>query len=118
MHKPDFGIIFCGDESHDAFFVFYITSNGYYSIGTSVKDQWNALTDWTASANIHQDAEMNIFSIERRDDLLRFLINGKVEKVLPFNGGFGTYFGLRSDGAQTIAFDQFIVKGSSGTNNH
>ncbi len=108
-----FGIIFCGDESRDAFFVFYITSNGYYSIGTSVKDQWNALTDWTASANIHADSEMNIFSIERRGGTLRFLVNDRLEKVLPFTRGFGSYFGLRTDGTQTVAFDEFIVKGSS-----
>ncbi|MEO5595248.1 MAG: serine/threonine-protein kinase [Chitinophagaceae bacterium] len=113
-----FGIIFCGDEFRDAFFVFYITSNGYYSIGTSVRDEWNVLTDWTASANIRQDTEMNIFSIEKRDGLLRFLVNGRLEKVLSFTGGFGTYFGLRSDGAQSISFDQFIVKGSSPVINH
>jgi len=113
-----FGIIFCGDERQDAFFVFYITSNGYYSIGTSIKDQWNVLTDWTASSGIRQDSEMNIFSIERRDGLLRFLVNGKLEKVLPFTGGFGHYFGLRVDGTQTISFDEFIVKGSSLANNH
>jgi eukaryotic-like serine/threonine-protein kinase len=112
-----FGIIFCGDELRDAFFVFYITSNGYYSIGTSVGDEWNILTDWTASSNLRQNGEMNIFSIERRGGVLRFLINDKLEKILPFTGGYGSYFGLRVDGAQTISFDQFIVKGSSTINN-
>jgi eukaryotic-like serine/threonine-protein kinase len=108
-----FGIIFCGDELQDAFFVFYITSNGYYSVGTSVRDQWSAMTDWTASSNLRQDAEINIFSIERRGGVLRFLINDKLEKILPFTGSYGSYFGLRVDGAQAISFDQFIVKGSS-----
>jgi hypothetical protein len=112
-----FGIIFCGDAEQDAFYVFYITSNGYYSIGTSVKDEWNGLTDWTAANSIRQDAEMNIFSIEKRGGLLRFLVNGKLEKVLPFTASFGNYFGLRTDGAQTIAFNEFIVKGSSTENN-
>lgn len=110
-----FGIIFCGDETRDAFLVFYITSNGYYSIGISEKNEWNVLTDWTASANLRQDAEMNIFSIEKRDGVLRFLVNGKLERILPFTGGFGTYFGLRVDGAQTISFDEFVVKGTSAT---
>ena len=112
-----FGIIFCGDEARDAFFVFYITSNGYYSIGTSVNDRWNELSGWTASSNIRQDAEMNTFSIEKRNGLLRFLVNGRLEKILPFTGGFGNYFGLRTDGTQTVSFDQFIVKGSSPVNN-
>ena len=122
MHQGEsagdpFGIIFCGDEAQDAFFVFYITSNGYYSIGTSVRDEWNAMTDWTASSNLRQNTEMNIFSIERRGGVLRFLINDKLEKILPFTGAYGSYFGLRVDGAQTISFDQFIVKGSSPRNN-
>ena len=112
-----FGIIFCGDDSRDAFMVFYLTSNGYYSIGSSVKDEWNVLTDWTASSGIRQDAEMNNITIERRSGLLRFLVNGRLEKVLPFDGGFGKYFGLRVDGAQTVSFDQFIVKGASSVNN-
>ncbi len=111
-----FGIIFCGDEIQDAYFVFYITSNGYYSIGTSVKDEWTVLQDWTASANIRQDAEMNICSIERKGAVLRFLINDKVEKIIPFVSSYGSYFGLRVDGTQTISFDQFIIKGSSPAN--
>jgi serine/threonine-protein kinase len=111
-----FGINFCGDEAQDAYFVFYITSNGYYSIGTSIKDEWNVLVDWTASANIHQGPEMNIFSIERRGNTIRFLINDKVEKILPFTGGYGSHFGLRVDGAQTVSFDQFIVKGAQPNN--
>jgi len=112
-----FGIIFCGDETQDAFYVFYITSNGYYSIGSSIKDQWNVLLDWTASANLRQDAEMNVFSIERRGGILRFLVNDKLEKVLPYTGSYGSYFGLRVDGTQTVAFDQFIVKGAQPVKN-
>ena len=113
-----FGIIFCGDETRDAFFVCYLTSNGYYSIGTSVRDQWTTLIDWTASPNIRPDAGMNLFAIEKKDGLLRLLINGEVERVMPFHRGFGKYFGLRTDGAQTVGFDQFIVKGTSFTNTH
>ncbi|MFT3934526.1 MAG: serine/threonine-protein kinase [Chitinophagaceae bacterium] len=111
-----FGIIFCGDESKDAFLVFYITSNGYYAVGTSVKDEWNELLGWTASANLRQNAEMNVFSIERRGPFLRLLVNDKLERVLPFPGSYGTHFGLRIDGSQTVAFDQFIVKGTQPAN--
>jgi eukaryotic-like serine/threonine-protein kinase len=107
-----FGINFCGDENEDAYFIFYITSNGFYSIGTSIKGEWNVLVDWTETSHIRKDADLNILSIEKQADSLRFFINGKLEKVLPFTSGFGNYFGLRVDGAQTVSFDQFIVKGS------
>lgn len=107
-----FGINFCGNEEEDEYYIFYITSNGFYSIGSSVRGEWNVLVDWTETRNIRKEADLNILSIEKQADSLRFLINGKLEKVLPFNGGFGNYFGLRVDGAQTVSFDQFIVKGS------
>lgn len=107
-----FGINFCGDEEADAYFIFYITSNGFYSIGASIKGEWNVLVDWTETSHIRKEAELNVLSIEKQADSLRFLINGRLEKVLPFTGGFGNYFGVRVDGAQTVSFDQFIVKGS------
>ena len=112
-----YGIIFCGDQASDAFFVFYITSNGYYSIGESIKDDWHVLAEWTPSDNLRQDGALNILSVEKRGAMLRFFINDKLETVLPFKGPYGNYFGLRVDGNQTIAFDQFIVKGSSPINN-
>jgi eukaryotic-like serine/threonine-protein kinase len=106
-----FGINFCGDQEQDAYFVFYITSSGYYSIGMSLKDEWKVLVDWTSSSNIRQHEDMNILSVEKQGDSLRFYINDKLERALPFTGGFGNYFGLRVDGVQTVSFDQFIVKG-------
>jgi serine/threonine-protein kinase len=107
-----FGINFCGDQQQDSYFVFYITSNGYFSIGALVKDQWNVLVDWTPSANIRPDAGLNMLTVEKQANTLYFLINDKLEKTLSFTGGFGNYFGLRVDGAQTVSFDQLIVKGS------
>ena len=107
-----FGLNFCGDQQQDAWFVFYITSNGYYSIGTLVKDEWNVIVDWTASSIIRPDAGMNMLTVEKQGGSLRFRINDRLEKTLTYNGGFGNYFGLRVDGAQTVSFDQLIVKGS------
>jgi Serine/threonine protein kinase len=106
-----YGISFCGDEEQDACYIFYITCDGYYSIGASIKGAWQTLADWTPSSNIHGSAELNVLSVEKRADSLRLLINGRLEKVLPFPGSFGNYFGFRVDGAQTISFDQLIVKG-------
>jgi serine/threonine protein kinase len=107
-----FGLNFCGDQQQDSYFVFYITSNGYYSVGALIKDEWNVLVDWTPSASIRPDAGMNMLTVEKHGNTLRFLINDHLEKTLSFTGGFGNYFGLRVDGAQTVSFDQLIVKGS------
>ncbi len=107
-----FGLNFCGDEEHDSYYVFYITSTGYYSIGALIDGEWHVLVDWTPSSHIHTDSEMNLLAVEKRGSQLRFLINDKLERILPFTSGFGSYFGLRVDGAQTVSFDQFLVKGS------
>lgn len=106
-----FGLNFCGDQQRDAWLVFYITSNGYYSIGALVKDEWKVLVDWTLSGNIRPDAGMNMLAVEKQGGLLRFYINDQLEKIMGYPGGYGNYFGLRVDGAQTVSFDHLLVKG-------
>jgi eukaryotic-like serine/threonine-protein kinase len=114
-NEPDeaYGINFCGNTDIDAYFVYYITASGYYAIGSMTNGDWQPIINWTHSSNIHPNNEMNTLSIEKKNNSIFFYINDKVENVLPFTGGYGNCFGLRVDGAQTVAFDQLIVKGSN-----
>ena len=113
-NEPDeaYGINFCGNTDIDAYFVYYITASGYYAIGSMTNGDWHPIINWTRSTNIRPNKEMNTLSIEKRNNSIFFYINDKVENVLPFTGGYGNCFGMRVDGAQTVAFDQLIVKGS------
>jgi eukaryotic-like serine/threonine-protein kinase len=113
-NEPDeaYGINFCGNTDSDAYFVYYITAGGYYAIGSMTNGDWHPIINWTHTDNIHKHNEMNTLSIEKRNNSIFFYINDKVENVLPFTGGYGNCFGLRVDGAQTVAFDQLIVKGT------
>lgn len=113
-NEPDeaYGINFCGNTDSDAYFVYYITAGGYYAIGSMTNGDWHPIINWTHTDNIHRHNEMNTLSIEKRNNSIFFYINDKVENVLPFTGGYGNCFGLRVDGAQTVAFDQLIVKGT------
>lgn len=113
-NEPDeaYGINFCGNTDSDAYFVYYITAGGYYAIGSMTNGDWHPIINWTHTDNIHRHNEMNTLSIEKRNNSIFFYINDKVENVLPFTGGYGNCFGLRVDGAQTVAFDQLVVKGS------
>jgi serine/threonine-protein kinase len=70
------------------------------------------MVDWTKSNFIRPGREMNTLGIEKHNDNVIFLINDQPEKIIPFNGAFGNYFGFRVDGNQTVAFDQLLVKGS------
>ena len=113
-NEPDeaYGINFCGNTDTDAYYVYYITSSGYYAVGSMTNGDWQPIINWTHTSNIHPNNEMNTLSIEKRNNSIFFYINDKVENVLPFTGGYGNCFGMRVDGAQTVAFDQLIVKGS------
>jgi serine/threonine-protein kinase len=113
-NDPDeaYGINFCGNTDIDAYFVYYITASGYYAIGSMTNGDWHPIVNWTHTSNIHPNSEMNTLSIEKKNNSIFFYINDKVENVLPFTGGYGNCFGLRVDGAQTVAFDQLIVKGT------
>ncbi|WP_336518318.1 serine/threonine-protein kinase [Pollutibacter soli] len=107
-----YGLNFCGDTDQDSYHVFYISSNGYFSIRSWEKDHWNVMVDWTKSNFIRPGREMNTLGIEKHDNNIIFLINDQPEKIIPFHGAFGNYFGFRVDGNQTVAFDQLLVKGS------
>ena len=113
-NEPDeaYGINFCGNTDIDAYYVYYITASGYYAIGSITNGDWQPIINWTHTNNIRSGNEMNTLSIEKKNNSIFFYINDKVENVLPFTGGYGNCFGLRVDGAQTVAFDQLIVKGS------
>jgi serine/threonine-protein kinase len=113
-NQPDeaYGINYCGDTDSDSYFVYYITASGYYSIGSMIGGDWQPIVNWTRTTDIHPNGETNTLSIEKRNNSICFLINDKVEKVLPFTGGYGSCFGLRVDGAQTVAFHQLVVKGA------
>ncbi|MCS3801140.1 serine/threonine-protein kinase [Niastella sp. OAS944] len=113
-NEPDeaYGINFLGNTDSDAYFVYYITAGGYYAIGAMTNGDWHPIIDWTRTDNIHRHNEMNTLSIEKRNNSIFFYINDKVENVLPFTGGYGNCFGMRVDGAQTVAFDQLVVKGT------
>jgi serine/threonine protein kinase len=113
-NEPDeaYGINFCGNTDIDAYYVYYITASGYYAIGAMTNGDWHPIINWTHTSSIRPNNEMNTLSIEKRNNSIFFYINDKVENVLPFTGGYGNCFGMRVDGAQTVAFDQLIVKGS------
>ncbi len=107
-----YGLNFCGDTEQDKYFVFYISANGYFSVRSWERDHWNILVDWTKSNFIRPGREMNTLTIEKHNNNIIFLINDQPEKILPFGGAFGNYFGFRVDGNQKVAFDQLLVKGS------
>ncbi|GAO41058.1 serine/threonine protein kinase [Flavihumibacter petaseus] len=111
-NEPDgFGLNYLSDPEKEAYYVFYISADGYYKIEAHQKDDIRALVDWTRTYNIHPENAMNMLSVSKQGSFLSFFINDVKEITLPFEGAFGNGFGLRVDGNQQVAFDQFILRG-------
>ncbi|MBC7901971.1 MAG: serine/threonine protein kinase [Gemmatimonadaceae bacterium] len=108
--ETGFGINYCANIEQEVYFVFYITAGGYYQVAEFLNGEWKNIVDWTKSSNIHTGKNLNTLSIVKQGDFIHYYINDQLEKTLPFIPAFGSGFGLRVDGAQTVAFDQFIVK--------
>lgn len=109
-----YGINFCSNTSTNSHYIFFISANGYYSIKYYESNgTWKSLKDWVQSSYVNPNTVPNILSIKKTGNYIRFYINDNLVETMPFDGGYGTSFGLRVSQAQTIDFDNFTVTGSS-----
>lgn len=108
---PDgFGLNYLSDPNREAYFMFYISDDGYFKIEAKEGENVRALVDWTRTYAIHPGTAMNQLSVVKKGNQLSFFINDESVQQLDFQGAFGNGFGMRVDGNQTVAFDQFILK--------
>jgi serine/threonine protein kinase len=110
-----FGMDYCSDDSNSSGYTFFITADGYYSIKyTKNNSDWIVLRDWTASPHINKKSGWNKLTVRREGNLIHFLINDRVTTAMSFDSAFGSNFGVRVAGAQTVDFDDFKVEGQKG----
>lgn len=108
---PDgFGLNYLADPNRETYFVFYVSDDGYYKIEAKERDNVRTLVDWTRTYSIHPGTASNLLSVVKKGTHLSFFINDEKVATLDYQGSFGNGFGLRVDGNQTVAFDQFILK--------
>ncbi|MFT4023444.1 MAG: serine/threonine-protein kinase, partial [Flavihumibacter sp.] len=108
---PDgFGLNYLSDPDQETYFVFYISDDGFYKIEAKEHDNVRTLVDWTRTYSIHPGKASNLLSVEKKGAHLSFFINDEKVETIGYQGAFGNGFGLRVDGNQTVAFDQFILK--------
>lgn len=111
-----FGVDYCGQMSSNSYYNFSITANGYYIIRYYKDDgKWTDIKGWTKSNTINQNTATNILSIRKSGSYLSFAINAQEVESLPFDGGYGSAFGLRAEGVQTVDFDNFTLTGIKQT---
>ncbi len=109
-----FGINYCGNPSTQSHNVFAVSANGYYKIHYIENNtSWKEIQGWTKSSIVNKNGAPNLLKIQKKGNYISFFINGESIKTIPFDGGYGNWFGFRVSDAQTVEFDQFIVTGTS-----
>ena len=112
INNNGYGIDFASDYSAGNFYSFIISSNGYYRIHHVKKGgKWTNLIDWTKTDGINQGSVPNILKIQKSGNEIIFFVNDDLVKKMSWDDGYGTSFGFRVFGAQTIQFDDFRISG-------
>jgi len=113
INNNGYGIDFCSNDKSTSHNVFFITANGYYSIGKIINNgSWIDTKKWTLSSAINRDKTgKNILKINKVGNTLFFYINDQLVDNLPFDSNLGNDFGVRVSWNQTIEFDNFEVIG-------
>ena len=99
-----FGMV-CGN------YRFYISANGNYLIGYYNNNEFHKLTDWKTSSVINQNDTANNLSIVKNNSQLHFFINSNEVDYFESEPEIGKYYGLYVSGKQTVAFDDFTMRG-------
>lgn len=113
INNNGYGLDFLSNSETSSSNVFFITANGYYSIGKIVNNgNWIDTKKWALSSAINRDRTgKNTLKIKKVGNTLFFYINDQLVDNLPFDSNFGNDFGVRVSWNQTIDFDNFEVNG-------
>ena len=92
------------------FYVYSISSDGYYSLGKYVDDEWTALVDWTESDLIDsgRNSENRIGLAAVGNEIVLLVNNVEIDRVQDGSfgaGQIGLLVGATNLGGPTIAFD-------------
>ena len=113
-----YGMNFCSSYKDNSYYIFYISSNGYYKIAYSEKNgSWKDLKAWTTSSVVNKGIVSNIIEVRHVGRYMEFYINEKMIERIPFEQPFGNDFGFRVDDKQTVEFDDLLVQGKSMLDN-
>lgn len=106
-----FGLV-CGN------YRFYVSANGNYLIGYYDNNEFHKLTDWKTSPVIFQNDTTNNLSIIKNNSQLHFFINSNEVDNFESEPEIGKYYGLYVSGKQSVAFDDFTMRGEPLLSTH
>jgi hypothetical protein len=113
----EFGVLVRYQPETDEFYLFAISSNGFYSVQKYQADEWQKLVDWTESATILQGDAVNRLRVTGQGGKMRFFVNGEpltqVEDASFRSGSVGLLASTNEKGGVAVAFDNLRVRSLS-----
>jgi hypothetical protein len=113
----EFGVLMRYQPETDEFYLFAISSNGYYSVQKYQANEWQKLVEWTESAAILQGEDVNRLRVTGQGDKMRFFVNGEpltqVEDASFRSGSVGLLASTHEKGGVAVAFDNLRVRSLS-----
>lgn len=111
-----YGIVFryLGSAS---FYEFDISSNGFFSLGKFVQDEWAPLIDWTQDSRIRKGLTSNQLKVEIRGrDIILFINDSRIATYTDTVsesgvGDVGVIVNTFEQGGTVVQFDNFKVMG-------
>lgn len=104
------GLVFHYQNSRN-FYLFSVSSDGYYALEILADDEWQTLIDWTPSDAI--DAARNSLRVEMKGDRIAMLVNGELLEVTEdatLSGGDAGLAVSSFEASQvTIRFDNLLI---------
>jgi len=109
----DFGVVFRVQPGNDEFYMFALSSDGYFTVQRREAGEWTDLQPWTKNAAIMGGEATNHVRIEAIGSFLRFVVNGEALAIIEdatFAGGrVGFSAGTFAAGGAQIEFDNLQI---------
>jgi len=106
--KGRFGLVW-GMKDFDNFYAFSVSSSKFYNIYTSEERDVFNIKNWTLSEPLKPKGEYNTLEIKKKNDDVRFFINGQQVYYRAFDGFFGGKIGFLASPGVEIAVDRFHI---------
>lgn len=109
----DFGVVFRVQPGNDEFYMFALSSNGFYTVQVREAGEWTDLQPWTKNAAIIGGEATNRVRVEAIGPQMRFMINGQVLTIIEdetfLSGRVGFSAGTFAEGGVEIEFGNLQV---------
>ena len=110
----EFGVLVRYQPETDEFYLFAISSDGFYAVEKYQAGEWQQLVEWTESEAILQGEAVNRLRVTGQGAKMRFFVNGEplsqVEDASFRSGSVGLLASTAEKGGVAVAFDNLRVR--------